>query len=709
MKHNMNKFIIIASLLLTSLGAWAAQNVTTAVEPSAAAGTLTYNIENGVCTLTATPASGYYLTKDYITAVTSLDGAGVQSRRKAPTNIDVTSETLVVSATSETADPSGVTTYTFDMPEDENINVTVTAVFQTLIAITPTVTLEGWTFGQTANTPVVSNNPSTGQVTFTYAVKDSGEFSETVPTAVGNYTVKAVVAAAREYAAGEATADFTISAKALTAAMIADIAAQTYTGSAIEPVVSVTDGSTPLVLDTDYTVSYSNNVNAGEATVTVTGKGNYDSGTTATKTFTISPVSLEGVTIVAIADQTFTGEAVEPAVSVTFNDKAVSAEEYAVSYSNNTDAGEATVTLTAKGVNFTEGSTKTASFQIVAATATITAVASQETTYNGESQAVTATVDKGTAVITYFTSEANRTSNTEGTTDAPTNAGTYYVKVTQGNANYTSTAVDVTFTINPKALTDDMVTLSAESFPYNGETQKPTVTVSDGTAMTADDYTVTNNGGQAVGTYDVVVTGKGNYTGEVTRSFSIVNRTLEVGANGDVQFAAGQTWASFYTTTESLELPEGVMAYIVTAVSETSATLQAINYVPQNVPVFLENGSTETTDNASADGNLLQGTTAATAVSTISGTVYGLHNNKLMQVTSGSIPAGRAYLTVDVPAGGRELTMIKESDTTGIETLGVADVDSNNLWYDMAGHKLQSKPNKKGFYIQNGKKVFVNK
>lgn len=46
-----------------------------------------------------------------------------------------------------------------------------------------------------------------------------------------------------------------------------------YTGSAIEPAVTVKDGDKELVKDTDYTVTYENNVNAGEGIVTVTGKG----------------------------------------------------------------------------------------------------------------------------------------------------------------------------------------------------------------------------------------------------------------------------------------------------------------------------------------------------------------------------------------------------------------------------------------------------
>ena len=67
---------------------------------------------------------------------------------------------------------------------------------------------------------------------------------------------------------------------------IEDIAAQTYTGSPITPALTVKDGETTLTLDTDYTLAYSNNINAGDATVTITGKGLYVG--TATKTFTIS-------------------------------------------------------------------------------------------------------------------------------------------------------------------------------------------------------------------------------------------------------------------------------------------------------------------------------------------------------------------------------------------------------------------------------------
>lgn len=49
----------------------------------------------------------------------------------------------------------------------------------------------------------------------------------------------------------------------------------TYTGKARKPAVTIYDGSYKLVKGTDYTLSYKNNKEIGEATITVKGKGNY--------------------------------------------------------------------------------------------------------------------------------------------------------------------------------------------------------------------------------------------------------------------------------------------------------------------------------------------------------------------------------------------------------------------------------------------------
>ena len=66
------------------------------------------------------------------------------------------------------------------------------------------------------------------------------------------------------------------------------IPGQAYTGSAIEPKVTVKDGGRALAEGTDYTVAYANNTAVGTATVTITGMDNYTG--TRTVTFAIRAV-----------------------------------------------------------------------------------------------------------------------------------------------------------------------------------------------------------------------------------------------------------------------------------------------------------------------------------------------------------------------------------------------------------------------------------
>ncbi|NBK79664.1 hypothetical protein D5272_13985 [bacterium D16-76] len=93
----------------------------------------------------------------------------------------------------------------------------------------------------------------------------------------GNYTVSG-------------TTTFTITAKPLTGAKVETTGTFTYTGNALTPAPTVTlDGKT-LTENTDYTVAYDKNTDAGTATITVTGKGNYSG--TAQGTFTIGRADL---------------------------------------------------------------------------------------------------------------------------------------------------------------------------------------------------------------------------------------------------------------------------------------------------------------------------------------------------------------------------------------------------------------------------------
>ena len=72
---------------------------------------------------------------------------------------------------------------------------------------------------------------------------------------------------------------------------IDEIAAQTYTGSALTPAVTVKAGETTLAVNTDYELRWDNNTNAGVATVAAIGKGEYF-GQFATQTFVINKADL---------------------------------------------------------------------------------------------------------------------------------------------------------------------------------------------------------------------------------------------------------------------------------------------------------------------------------------------------------------------------------------------------------------------------------
>ncbi len=99
---------------------------------------------------------------------------------------------------------------------DYNITATLTVLDK--LAITPTVTLAGWTYGDAAKTPSVSGNTGNGAVAYAYKVKgaDDNTYAAGVPTKAGEYTVRATITETTDYGAGEALANFTISKATIT-------------------------------------------------------------------------------------------------------------------------------------------------------------------------------------------------------------------------------------------------------------------------------------------------------------------------------------------------------------------------------------------------------------------------------------------------------------------------------------------------------------
>ena len=108
----------------------------------------------------------------------------------------------------------------------------------------------------------------------------------------GNYTASVTAVDNENYTVADGTnltKEWSISAKELTADNISAIEDVTYTGEEIKPVLEIKNGEEVLVLDTDYTVEYQNNINAttaeAKAKVIVSFIGNF--GGTATKEFNI--------------------------------------------------------------------------------------------------------------------------------------------------------------------------------------------------------------------------------------------------------------------------------------------------------------------------------------------------------------------------------------------------------------------------------------
>ena len=140
--------------------------------------------------------------------------------------------------------------------------------------------------------------------------------------------------------------------------------AYTYTGAAIKPDFDVVvDGR--VINPTEYKIkSLTNNVNAGTATMVITGTdGTFTSKTDASITFTIEAADASKL-VASVGSQTYTGYSIQPPVTAaTLNNVAINVKDnFTVTYGENVAMGEGTITLTPKNGNFT--GTKTITFKI---------------------------------------------------------------------------------------------------------------------------------------------------------------------------------------------------------------------------------------------------------------------------------------------------------------------------------------------------------
>ncbi len=292
------------------------------------------------------------------------------------------------------------------------------------------------------------------------------------------------------------------------------IASQYYTGSQIKPVPKIKNGTTTLKNGTDFTLTYQNNVNKGTAKVYIKGKGNYSGSCSLTFSITARPVSTLKITVPSV---TYNGKAQKPAVTVKYNNyKFKNGTDYTLSYKNNTKIGTATVTVKGKGKL---SGTKSVTFKINAKpikNAVITY--NNSLTYNGSTLSPAVTVKYGNATLKKNTDYTVAYSNN-------VNAGTGTITIT-GKGIYGG-SVKKTFTIKKLGISATAVSGTGNKV-YTGSAIKPVPAVKVGgrTLKNGTDFTVSYKNSTEPGTATLIVTGKGNYSGSVSKTFKITARAI---------------------------------------------------------------------------------------------------------------------------------------------------------------------------------------
>ena len=322
-------------------------------------------------------------------------------------------------------------------------------------------------------------------------------------TGIGDYT-------------GTITKNFNIVARDISDTTIGSIPNQTYTGNLISALPVITYNGATLTKGTDYTITYSNNVNVGTGTVTITGKGNFK-GTTS-KTFSISARAMSDTSVANVSSQTYTGNGISPLPTITYNNKTLKKDtDYTLSYSNNINAGTATITITGKG-NFTGTTSKT--FSISARAMSDTSVA------NISSQTYTGNVISPLPTITYNNKTLKKDTDYTLSYSDNINVGTATITIT-GKGNFAGTT-SKTFSISARAMSDTSVAnISSQTYTGNVISPLPTITYNNKTLKKDTDYTLSYSDNINVGTATITITGKGNFTGMTSTTFIITQKSAE--------------------------------------------------------------------------------------------------------------------------------------------------------------------------------------
>lgn len=321
----------------------------------------------------------------------------------------------------------------------------------------------------------------------------------------------------------------------------------TYTGDYIQPKVVVTYGGKTLTQTKDYNVSYAENLNVGQASVTVSGAGSYYGAVT--KNFTITQKDLAAKDInVKVSDTGYAGgHPVVPQMSITYNGHTLQeGVDFTYQLSNNEQVSvgsKASVTFTGMG-NYT--GTRSAEFEVTKVNLAGGAVKLDKTSvvYTGEvitpEVEVSCPIGDGTTYI--LQKDVDYTINYgNGIKDA----GKYNISIVGKDNFYGS--LNPTFTVEPKSIAAEDITVSVPDMDYTGSAVEPKLVVTDTTRgvelVKGTDYDVTFKNNTNSASKDdadaaptVKITGKGNY-GESREATFNIGKSL---ADAQVRIAQDQ-------------------------------------------------------------------------------------------------------------------------------------------------------------------------
>ena len=276
-----------------------------------------------------------------------------------------------------------------------------------------------------------------------------------------------------------------------------------YNGKSHEPEIESSESAPELEQGSDYEVTYENNINAGTATIKITGKDIFCG--TVERSFKITPDE-NGMYVCYFAENnetyletTFKGKKVEPEVVI---DGLVRGKDYTVTYVNNEKPGEARAELT--GIGNYKGS-ETLYFTIYGKLPAADPIADQ--TYTGKELTPAIVIPGLKAGEDYYMYYED---NQYPGVATVTIYGTGYYK---GTATIHFKIIKKTerFVSNVK--------LNRTSYTYTGKSIRPSVTVTvNGKKIGASAYKLyyKNNKNSGIGTVQVRVTGK----------YSRINKTL---------------------------------------------------------------------------------------------------------------------------------------------------------------------------------------